>query len=518
MIVEDLSAVTTHDVLVIKRKPSLESADSPEPSPSTSNNSSRIPYKYTKALRKGGRLLQWEDHIGKSVENWPEAYLSKWKDKYFKFVDLLKDISLDFRSSKIDTDTYNALIHLKEEADRIWKRSSIPTRSLVEHGTPIVETKRGGWDEDEDTILKNMFHKGCSINEICLKLNLSEKSVCYRISKYFPSFVNPYKDAITAPSEKKTSTKANANTIDVDTILKYIASMKMGNHNGEVAPHKPVLLLALQSLITEHPKMIRNGLVPISEELERQFRREWRKYVKTKSFSCDMALPFFHMNSEPFWTLVPKPDLIVSLHKAPSLVRLRAYYKGANLKTEFINAMSQDSSSEIIKKALIGLIKNNLPKKDAKQIKEEKAPLAENAPLAKKIKTSVDSTEAVERKIGKSKRQHEDSSFIFLVEDFDSINNAIEGFLRKKFLWSPRTSMLVETIDSYDDPTYGHVEYGNINFSNDCMPYITHFHSSKEGGNLYKLITFTRASYFEMKKCPFDFDSEIESLISTGKF
>jgi len=68
------------------------------------------------------------------------------------------------------------------------------------------------------------------------------------------------------------------------------------------APHKPILLI---SLIQAY----QNGLYQTAEiqilpELVGLFKSNWNALVED-NFQCLFTLPFYHMNSEPFWELVP---------------------------------------------------------------------------------------------------------------------------------------------------------------------------------------------------------------------
>lgn len=89
-----------------------------------------------------------------------------------------------------------------------------------------------------------------------------------------------------------------------DTYISQITSLHTNKQNGVPAPHKAVLLLAVIDLIERG--VISSCDVELSETLEQQFKSIWEKYVgRSVIFSPHIGTPFFHLHSEPFWTLVP---------------------------------------------------------------------------------------------------------------------------------------------------------------------------------------------------------------------
>ena len=67
------------------------------------------------------------------------------------------------------------------------------------------------------------------------------------------------------------------------------------------APHKPILLLSILRLYDRGD--LQTNRIEISPELVLEFKDIWSKIVVTEH-TCNFALPFFHMQSEPFWSLV----------------------------------------------------------------------------------------------------------------------------------------------------------------------------------------------------------------------
>lgn len=87
--------------------------------------------------------------------------------------------------------------------------------------------------------------------------------------------------------------------------LKYycslFAKLRRDYKNGG-APHKPILLL---SVIQSYQQGIfTSNEISIVPEIVGLFKSNWKQLV-TSNHDCLFTLPFYHMNTEPFWTLVP---------------------------------------------------------------------------------------------------------------------------------------------------------------------------------------------------------------------
>lgn len=106
----------------------------------------------------------------------------------------------------------------------------------------------------------------------------------------------------------------------------YLACFRSLNTNkikGNVAPHKPILLLSVISLFEEGT--LTGNQIELNEELHNMFNRLWRQYVgKSDWFSPKIATPFWHLQNEPFWQLVSKTDVPVEdFHSPYSANKLR---------------------------------------------------------------------------------------------------------------------------------------------------------------------------------------------------
>lgn len=84
--------------------------------------------------------------------------------------------------------------------------------------------------------------------------------------------------------------------------ITYFLKLNRGFNKGlGYAPHKPILLLSVISLIQKG--LITSNRIFITPELVLTFKEVWKKLVNTPHIE-NFALPFFHMRSEPFWNLI----------------------------------------------------------------------------------------------------------------------------------------------------------------------------------------------------------------------
>lgn len=81
-------------------------------------------------------------------------------------------------------------------------------------------------------------------------------------------------------------------------------NLNVNRQCGQRAPHKVVMLISVIELVGEG--VIDSNLVEFSEVLEKRFKSNWSKYVgESDIFKPNAGTPFWHLNYEPFWTLVP---------------------------------------------------------------------------------------------------------------------------------------------------------------------------------------------------------------------
>lgn len=104
---------------------------------------------------------------------------------------------------------------------------------------------------------------------------------------------------------------------NLEKYSKQLKKLKRGFNKGlGRAPHKPILLIAITQLIRNNN--ITSNKIFITPELVLAFKANWESLVETKHIP-NFSLPFFHLKSEPFWNLVSKSGLQLTLTKSKSI-------------------------------------------------------------------------------------------------------------------------------------------------------------------------------------------------------
>jgi putative restriction endonuclease len=81
----------------------------------------------------------------------------------------------------------------------------------------------------------------------------------------------------------------------MESILKQLTSLRRGNTDYGLAPHKPILLLAVIESFEEGE--IELNWIEITEALLTRFYDLWKLLVKTKN-TPNFSLPFYHLSNE----------------------------------------------------------------------------------------------------------------------------------------------------------------------------------------------------------------------------
>ena len=98
------------------------------------------------------------------------------------------------------------------------------------------------------------------------------------------------------------------------------SKLKRSATNGG-APHKPILLLSILSLVRKGE--ILNNRIEITPSLVLEFKSIWSVLVVTQH-TANFSLPFFHMRSEPFWRLVTNVGIVLPVTSSNSIKSLGA--------------------------------------------------------------------------------------------------------------------------------------------------------------------------------------------------
>lgn len=128
------------------------------------------------------------------------------------------------------------------------------------------------------------------------------------------------------------------------------AHLNVNKMGGQMAPHKPVLLLAIMDLV--ECEMIKLPQIELREALIAAFKWNWVRHVqKDIRFKPVIGTPFFHMSGEPFWRLIPKDPSYAP--NTTNITTLRKHYEYAEIDSELFVLMLDADARQQLRKVLI---------------------------------------------------------------------------------------------------------------------------------------------------------------------
>lgn len=139
----------------------------------------------------------------------------------------------------------------------------------------------------------------------------------------------------------------NKNLAYYTYLFEHLTVNKM---RGQVAPHKPILLLAIMDLV--ECEMIMLPRIELREALIAAFKWNWVRLVqKDIHFNPVIGTPFYHMSGEPFWKLVPKDPSYAP--NTTNVTTLREHYEYAEIDPELFVLMLDADARQHLRKVLI---------------------------------------------------------------------------------------------------------------------------------------------------------------------
>lgn len=135
-------------------------------------------------------------------------------------------------------------------------------------------------------------------------------------------------------------------------IVRWLTSLRVNKFKGEPRPHKPVLLLAVLEL-AENGQLPHNA-VYFDSALFEYFGEYWR--AATGEPFGKVQYPFWHMDSEPFWDLVPHAGFekeLSSKRYSPSVRQINEWVQYARLNAEFYAALQDTTARDRIRGILV---------------------------------------------------------------------------------------------------------------------------------------------------------------------
>lgn len=145
-----------------------------------------------------------------------------------------------------------------------------------------------------------------------------------------------------------------------ETINKYVSlfcSLHTNKQKGMPAPHKAVLLLSVIDMI--EAGFVRSNEIELSERLEQCFKHNWDRYIgRSVIFAPKIGTPFFHLHSEPFWSLVPfvgGEETIETLRKGNpySTGTMRKHFRCAKIDRELFDLLKDEDVRAKLRTTLI---------------------------------------------------------------------------------------------------------------------------------------------------------------------
>lgn len=119
------------------------------------------------------------------------------------------------------------------------------------------------------------------------------------------------------------------------------------------APHKPFLLLAIMDLIAQG--VIKRNFIEFNAELMDTFDLYWVKVMGTEKNGSPI-LPFYHLQSDKFWRLVPIPGMeqaLAAVRQIRSISQLRQLVLGARLDDDLFEILLSEAERDDLRRVLI---------------------------------------------------------------------------------------------------------------------------------------------------------------------
>lgn len=139
--------------------------------------------------------------------------------------------------------------------------------------------------------------------------------------------------------------------MELEFVKEMFSSLNSKKTSGYVAPHKAVMMVTVIDCISNG--YITNGFIPINDSFRKAFERTWGEFVLIDSpFSISFTTPFYHLDKEPFWTLM-KTDEYVKRHEY-SIGQLRTSFFGAKIDDDLWEILEVKENREILRNLLIG--------------------------------------------------------------------------------------------------------------------------------------------------------------------
>ena len=188
-----------------------------------------------------------------------------------------------------------------------------------------------------------------------VKIDKTEKEKIIQLAKTLNPDIKIYQMNIDSKSFKIIEKQEMNYTLS--DYIELFANLHTNKQQGKKAPHKAIMLISVIELIAS--RHILSNQIEFSEELENCFLKNWKRYVgESFIFKPKAGTPFWHLNSEPFWQLIPFEggyERIVELQKgnpySPSTIRKNIKY--AVIDKGLYELLQDESNRQTLIKCLI---------------------------------------------------------------------------------------------------------------------------------------------------------------------
>ena len=140
---------------------------------------------------------------------------------------------------------------------------------------------------------------------------------------------------------------------DIDKFTRYFTSLKGRVGINEYSLHKALLLTAICNNVQKG--LIDSNVIYLTDELLMEFADVCIEYMGTAS-SYNIAIPYYYMNNEPFWNLIPNEgvtyDDIESI-KEPTYDVIENSINCAMIDELLFTILQDEVNSDSLKKVLI---------------------------------------------------------------------------------------------------------------------------------------------------------------------
>ena len=194
-----------------------------------------------------------------------------------------------------------------------------------------------------------------------VKIDKTEKEKIIQLAKTLNPDIKIYQMNIDSKSFKIIEKQEMNYTLS--DYIELFANLHTNKQQGKKAPHKAIMLISVIELIAS--RHILSNQIEFTEELENCFLKNWKRYIgESFIFKPKAGTPFWHLNSEPFWQLIPFEggyERIVELQKgnpySPSTIRKNIKY--AVMDKELYELLQDEANRTILQNTLINSVENN---------------------------------------------------------------------------------------------------------------------------------------------------------------